>query len=357
MAETNIQVFNAAQNNALGDSEYTNCEERRNGFLGLLARSVVFNKFCFQVSAVCKAVADFINSRGLNAFDYDIQSFSKNLTQAIISLVDETVNDRVPHSRQPGKQYFKGDIVTHSSLPTWAELQCIVEGETEQRSLTVFLPPITAIGQQIQDGSVLWALRSKRFVLPVNVPTPFSGDFQEVVAGFDSRYFVPIDPDTELPLIDCRLCDGTQGTADMRERFLLGSNIDNAGKTGGQDFFTISRNNLPTETFSGSVTTATTTLQPSATFQTSTESSAHSHELYFSSVGGPAYGGLGAYTNYGGTAQPSQTANHTHNVAVSFDLTHAHAGTASFSLNNTGTITPISTISKHKKITFIQRIY
>ena len=139
MATSNIQIFNQYQNNALDDNSYTNCEERRNGFLGLLARANVFNKFCYQVSLVCSAIADFMVGRGYNAKDTNKSTFTQNFEDSIISVIADEINSRVPNTRAKNTLYNKGDIATDASLPLWGELECITAGTTSDSDFSSVL--------------------------------------------------------------------------------------------------------------------------------------------------------------------------------------------------------------------------
>ena len=47
------------------------------------------------------------------------------------------------------------------------------------------------------------------------------------------------------------MCDGTNGTPDLRDRFILGvSSGENPGETGGSNFITLTVDNLPPHTHS-----------------------------------------------------------------------------------------------------------
>lgn len=67
---------------------------------------------------------------------------------------------------------------------------------------------------------------------------PFSG-------SFDSDGY-PIDGSTNIVRKDWHICDGTNGTPDLRGRFILGANSGHAvGSTGGEETHTLSVNEMP----------------------------------------------------------------------------------------------------------------
>lgn len=67
---------------------------------------------------------------------------------------------------------------------------------------------------------------------------PFSG-------SFDSDGF-PIDGSTNIVRKDWHICDGTNGTPDLRGRFILGANSGHAvGSTGGEENHTLTIDELP----------------------------------------------------------------------------------------------------------------
>lgn len=75
----------------------------------------------------------------------------------------------------------------------------------------------------------------------------FSGSFSE---GY------PIDKLTGLADKGWHLCDGTNGTPDLRGRFILGaSDVHAVGSTGGEEATGLSIDNLPPHNFSGTTST------------------------------------------------------------------------------------------------------
>lgn len=369
MATSNIQIFNQYQNNALDDNSYTNCEERRNGFLGLLARANVFNKFCYQVSLVCSAIADFMVGRGYNAKDTNKSTFTQNFEDSIISVIADEINARVPNVRIKNTSYQKGDIATDASLPLWGELECITAGTTSDSDFSSVLPStINAIGLQIQDGTAIWCLRAKRFSSPLNTPIPFNGQFVEhqvFESGIAKTYYIPIHHETGLEMIDYRYCDGqTVGgfsTIDMRNRFLMCKNSCGADNgEGGTDEVAIEKKHLPTDNFGLNLTCNdyNKTFDLKGTFDTTKNGGSHQHNAGTATTFAPGTIG-GRIPDEGGNGTSSTNIDHTHKVTVEFkniNITHKHSISGTVKLNSNAQ-QKISVVSRHYKMGYIQRIY
>ena len=80
-----------------------------------------------------------------------------------------------------------------------------------------------------------YATKTEARVLPGTV-TAFSGTFNN---GF------PVDKNTELVNKEWHLCDGTNGTPDLRNRFIYGGVGSNNGATGGEASHTLTKAELP----------------------------------------------------------------------------------------------------------------
>lgn len=87
----------------------------------------------------------------------------------------------------------------------------------------------------ITDGTCKFVVTKSWGVLPGTV-TAFSGTFKD---GY------PVDKNTGLVNREWRLCDGTNGTPDLRNRFIYGGNGTNNGETGGEVNHTLTINELP----------------------------------------------------------------------------------------------------------------
>lgn len=79
-------------------------------------------------------------------------------------------------------------------------------------------------------------LQNRGGVLPGTV-TAFSGTFND---GY------PVDKNTGLVNKEWHLCDGTNGTPDLRNRFIYGGDGSNNGDRGGETSVTLNVANIPT---------------------------------------------------------------------------------------------------------------
>jgi len=358
----NFQIFNQSLNNALTDSQYTNSQDRINGVLSELAKSTVHNKLFAQVSVAAYALAKFVSDHGQNALDRDPNGFALNIETVILGLINTVVSDRVPNTRASATLYKKGDVVDSPYIPKWGELECITAG-TSANTDVINGVTINAIGQQINDGTVVWAIRAKRFHTLLNTPIPFRGNWSTPSLVSEPSY--PIHPEIRLPMWDCRLCDGTNGTLDMRNLFIMGSDKSNAGTKDGTDTFTIQRNQLPTGDFALNITCNNwekTFKFDDKDFKTGIESSPHQHKVpdlgYSVNVqAGQSYGVKTIAGNPILTGE--EETHHQHGVTISYpniEATHRHNVTGKVVLNNSSQ-NNISKVSKHYKMTYIQRIY
>lgn len=87
----------------------------------------------------------------------------------------------------------------------------------------------------ITDGTVQFIVTKSGGVLPGTV-TAFSGTFKD---GY------PVDKNTGLVNKEWHLCDGTNGTPDLRNRFIYGGDGTNSGATGGETSHTLTEAELP----------------------------------------------------------------------------------------------------------------
>lgn len=356
---TNILPFNPNLNDAMSDSEYEKNENRISGLTGMTAQGSLHNKLFAQCSAVAHAIARFVAVKGFEAFDYDAEGLGDNFRKALYAVIEESTSELVPDTRTPNHPYGVGDIVHDPNMPLWGELECIESGITS--SGTLGGTRVNAIGQKIQDGTVIWALRASGLSMSFDVPEPFTGSFKTVgLADNEIRYYVPIHPEIALPMVDCRLCDGQDlsayglgKTADMRGRCLRGASEapdKNTGETltkgdssafnsyGGRDSFTVSKSNLPVENIPASV------------------------GLSFSAAGGHShsYTATKTYSAQMGTAVPVtreyvKTAMAGANTGVAGG--HAHSGSVSGSFKMNDSQSSVAMIHPYYAVAYIQRIY
>lgn len=88
---------------------------------------------------------------------------------------------------------------------------------------------------EFTDGTTKFVVTQSLGVLPGTV-TAFSGTFKD---GY------PIDKNTGLVDKEWHLCDGTNGTPDLRNRFIYGGDGTNSGATGGEASHKLTEAELP----------------------------------------------------------------------------------------------------------------
>lgn len=205
--------------------------------------------------------------------------------------------------------YTKGDIVYCDRLPLWAVLECVTSGTT---ATACTLPTINVIGKQIEDGSTVWRVRHKGVQQNIGDIWLYSGAFN--ADGF------PIHNVTGLTMLDCHICDGTNNTPDLINRFVMGAAVFDVNKTGGNNEKTLNIENIPAHDHTGTIEEAG-EHNHVATAWTDAQG-AHTHLL--SGVkqalnSGTQAGSSGAeLSTLGGGAEPSVSTagNHAHNVGV-----------------------------------------
>ena len=88
---------------------------------------------------------------------------------------------------------------------------------------------------EIQDGSATFEVQYAKATF-TSMIFAFSGSFKD---GH------PMDAKTGIIRQDYHLCDGTNGTPDLREKFILGGNGTNSGETGGEKDHQLTEDELP----------------------------------------------------------------------------------------------------------------
>ena len=147
-----------------------------------------------------------------------------------------------------------------------------------------------------------------------------------------------------------KLCDGTNSTPDLRDRFIIGSGTDsggthNIGETGGANSLTLSEANLPSHSHS---------------FSGSTDSSgSHTH-----SITDPGHShGLGTDNNFdytpgnrsGVNGGGSSTSTNSATTGISIGSAGAHTHTVSGTVGDTGSDTAIDNRPAYYALAFIMK--
>ena len=100
---------------------------------------------------------------------------------------------------------------------------------------------------EFADGTTKFVITQSFGVLPGTI-TAFSGTFKD---GY------PVDKSTGLVNRGWHLCDGTNGTPDLRNRFIYGGDGTNNGATGGEANHTLKTSELPRFTPTANLSTLT----------------------------------------------------------------------------------------------------
>jgi microcystin-dependent protein len=166
------------------------------------------------------------------------------------------------------------------------------------------------------------------------------------------------------------LCDGTNGTPNLRDRFIVGAGSTYAvAATGGATSVTLGTTNLPSHThsLSASGTTSTTDINHTHSFSatTSGQSADHNHSSQASKdnsgLGDP--GNSGTYTNSGaggGIATTGTSNDHNHTVSgntgfMNSNNTHNHTVTVTGTSGATGSGTAFSILPTYYALAYIMK--
>jgi microcystin-dependent protein len=145
------------------------------------------------------------------------------------------------------------------------------------------------------------------------------------------------------------LCNGSNGTPDLRDRMVIGAGSSYAvGATGGSTTSTIDTQNLPSHTHSFNTTTNTTG-NHSHTGTTNT-TGAHTHTF---SGGGNNYSGVSTSSSNGGTVTTNSAGNHSHTVTTNTTGNHSH--TVSGTTDGTGNGSAFATVSPYYALAYIMK--
>lgn len=95
MAETNFKIFNEenSPDRTYNDSEYEQATQRQSGVIPGMALSRLHNKLYLQATSMCKAIADFIVSKGHNCMDNDVHGITANLEESIKGLTKNGIDN------------------------------------------------------------------------------------------------------------------------------------------------------------------------------------------------------------------------------------------------------------------------
>lgn len=160
------------------------------------------------------------------------------------------------------------------------------------------------------------------------------------------------------------LCDGTNGTPDLRDQFIIGAGKTyTVGQTGGNASITLSTDNLPAHTHAVSDPGHTHTVTLTDPGHTHTVNDpGHTHTLYQNNniTGGTSPTSPLATTGIGPTSQTCDISNAKTGVTLQSAMcgitAAAGSGTTGLTLQATGSGTPITNLPPYYALAFIMRI-
>ena len=162
------------------------------------------------------------------------------------------------------------------------------------------------------------------------------------------------------------LCDGQNGTPDLRDRFILGAGAaKQPGDTGGSETATLSTLNLPahTHSFSNGQAASSGSHSHSDTFSISSAGS-HSHQFTVSTRAGVSddkapvvseFDGVGRGTN-SQSYNTTTSGNHTHSLTGSVSSAGAHTHTVTGTIGSTGSGNAFSILPPYYALCFIMKL-
>ena len=89
MPDNNFLIFDSNKSNMSSDTEYASDSQRASGVQSGIASSKLQNKTLYQLSTMCVAMANFINSNGLNATDTSASALSQNLLASVLGKISD----------------------------------------------------------------------------------------------------------------------------------------------------------------------------------------------------------------------------------------------------------------------------
>lgn len=175
---------------------------------------------------------------------------------------------------------------------------------------------------EITDGSATFAVEYRK--------ATFHGMIMSFSGSFSSDGY-PIDSATGVVRKDWHICDGTNGTPDLRDRFIRGASTTcPAGSTGGEASVLLTTNHIPSHGHSFSATTSWADLQGSitATDAGSTGLLPTPNYIFSGKVSGSNFSGSRHTGDSSNNVPKTITWNFSHNHTVSGTTSNIGSGQA-----------------------------
>lgn len=150
------------------------------------------------------------------------------------------------------------------------------------------------------------------------------------------------------------ICDGTNGTPDLRNRFVVGAgNLYTVGDTGGEATVTLSAPQLPSHSHSISVSIGAAGAHFHVRSTDTVPGHSHPSNTAFTSSG-PIAGGGGGGARSGNGVSINAAGGHSHTVSMGSGGTHNH--TVSITVGNAGAGDAHSNLPLYYSLLFIMRL-
>lgn len=139
------------------------------------------------------------------------------------------------------------------------------------------------------------------------------------------------------------LCDGTSGTPDLRNRFVVGAGSTYAvDATGGSNTVTLAETNLPSHSHSFSGNTSNTGDHAHSGSTSNTGNHSHNLRYYINSEGNNTEYSVGSSYGLHGTTQTGNTGAHSHNFNTNTTGAHSHSFSGTTGTTGSGTALTIT---------------
>ena len=133
--------------------------------------------------------------------------------------------------------YTAGTLVYSNKLPSWGILECKKAGTTAVNEPSEISATKNSMGYDIQDGTVTWLFRHRD-------GTKLPGEVFAFSGSITNKH--PTHGRTGLSILNYWLCDGTNGTPDLRDRMIVGSgNKYPLGAAAGEETVTLGVAQMP----------------------------------------------------------------------------------------------------------------
>ena len=251
MAENNFLIFNEANDPefTMRDTDYEDNFYRKNGVIPMEADPLAHNKMYRQWSIMCRALGEYIKSKGYDALDSDIEILAQNLISALDGRLNEHDSDFIMSELGAhGFRYFNASLQAfNKTTETWITIS--TGGGSSSGG-----GDVSWGSNALSDGKVIISDGASVFQSGTNLSDlalkseisggKIIGEIFMFDGAFNSSGF-PINPKTSLVMMDCHICDGTHGTPNLIDKFIMSVAPSNLGSIGGSNYTTLQSNNIP----------------------------------------------------------------------------------------------------------------